>query len=82
MTLEAVLARIYTDAAERARFLADPRAYALACGLDPQQASALEQIDRAGLALAAQTFTHKRGAADRSAGTRVRLSRWFARVLR
>lgn len=79
MTLEALLARIYTDADERARFLTDPHGYALAAGLDPQQAGALTQIDRAGLALAARTFAHKRSAAARTgrAGVRGWLRRLF-----
>jgi hypothetical protein len=78
MTLEALLARIYTDADERARFLADPQGYALAAGLDPQQAAALTQIDRAGLTLAARTFAHKRGGVARTGGGGLR--GWLRRI--
>lgn len=75
---EAVLARLYTDAVERARFCADPLAYALAAGLDPDQAADIAAIDRSGLALTAQSFARKRPAAH-GGGARWMLRRWLAR---
>lgn len=60
MTIEAFLARIYTDAAARSRFLADPEAEAIRAGLTPEEAWALADVDRDGLALAADSFARKR----------------------
>lgn len=60
MTLEAFLARLYTDAELRARFLADPAGEARRAGLDDASAERLAQIDRAGLELAAASFAAKR----------------------
>ena len=60
MTLEAFLARLYTDAELRARFLADPAGEARRAGLDAESAERLAQIDRAGLELAAASFAAKR----------------------
>lgn len=57
---EAYLAKIYTDAAERTLFLADPRARAAAAGLAPAERDALAAIDRDGLVLAAASFQRKR----------------------
>ena len=57
---EAYLARIYTDDAERAAFLADPRGRAAAVRLSPAEVDALAAIDRDGLALAVQSFRRKR----------------------
>ena len=57
---EAYLARIYTDEAERAAFLADPRGRAAAARLSPAEVDALAAIDRDGLALAVQSFQRKR----------------------
>jgi len=61
---EAFLARLYVDAALRARFLADPVATASAAGLTAPECAALARIDRVGLALAARSFEAKR--ADRA----------------
>jgi hypothetical protein len=58
--LERFLARLYTDPAVRAAFLADPRAVALAAGLSEEDADALARIDRVGLELAADSFERKR----------------------
>lgn len=66
--LEAFLARLYTDASLRAQFLAAPLEHARAAGLDEADAQALVAIDRAGLAMAAASFGHKR--AGRSARRR------------
>ena len=64
-SFEAYLARIYTDEAERAAFLTDPRGRAAAAGLSPAEAEALAKIDRDGLALAAESFERKRDASKR-----------------
>jgi hypothetical protein len=58
--LEAFLARIYVDERARARFLAAPLDEARRAGLDEEQCRALAAIDRQGLALAADSFAHKR----------------------
>ena len=58
--LEAFLARLYTDVAFRAAFLAAPRATAQTAGLDANDTDALAEIDREGLELAARSYDHKR----------------------
>jgi hypothetical protein len=58
--LEAFLARLYVDADMRARFLVDPHAEAVRAGLTEQQCRALENIDSAGLEMAARSFARKR----------------------
>jgi hypothetical protein len=60
---EAFLARIYTDAGARARFLEDPRGEARRAGLDPRDQDALAGVDRIGLEMAARSFAAKRAAA-------------------
>jgi hypothetical protein len=60
IAFEAFLARIYVDARARRRFLADPAAEARRAGLSAVEVAALERIDRAGLALAAEGYAHKR----------------------
>ena len=57
---EAFLARLYTDAAARARFLAEPEAEACRAGLSPDQCRALAAIDRTGLEMAARSLARKR----------------------
>ena len=57
---EAFLARLYVEEDTRERFLADPRGAAAAAGLSLDECQALEGIDRIGLALAADSFAHKR----------------------
>jgi hypothetical protein len=57
---ETFLARLYTDAPLRARFLAAPRAEAARHGLTDEECTALERIDRTGLEMAARSFAHKR----------------------
>jgi hypothetical protein len=57
---ETFLARLYTDAQLRARFLADPRAEAERQHLTDEECLALERIDRTGLELSARSFAHKR----------------------
>jgi hypothetical protein len=74
---ESYLARLYTDAAERAHFLADPRARAEVADLAPAEIDALATIDRDGLALAAESFARKRTDRERHArrGFAARLQR-------
>jgi hypothetical protein len=60
MTIEAFLARLYVDAAFRARFLADPVGEARSAGLDAETAERLARIDRVGLEMAAESFARKR----------------------
>jgi hypothetical protein len=57
---EAFLARIYVDAAARARFLDDPRGEALKAGLTEQEAESLEKMDLVGLELTARSLARKR----------------------
>jgi hypothetical protein len=57
---EAFLARIYTDEKARERFLAHPRDEAARAGLTETEIASLEQIDRLGLELAAQSLNGKR----------------------
>jgi len=62
MTREQFLAALYTDDAFRARFIADPRATALAVGLTEEDARELARIDMESLRLAARSFEKKRRA--------------------
>lgn len=57
---EVFLARLYTDAPLRARFLANPRAEAERHDMTSTECDALERIDRAGLEMSARSFAHKR----------------------
>jgi hypothetical protein len=57
---ETFLARLYTDAPLRARFLANPRVEAERHQLTVEECDALERIDRVGLQMAARSFAHKR----------------------
>ena len=57
---ETFLARLYTDAPLRARFLADPRAEAERHQLTADECDALARIDRVGLEMSARSFAHKR----------------------
>jgi hypothetical protein len=58
--IEAFLARLYTEEAALAAFLANPEAAAAAAGLDAAEIAALAAIDRDGLAMAARSFRAKR----------------------
>lgn len=60
--LEAVLARLYTDEAYRAAFLANPREAARAEGLSEADGEGLAAIDKDGLELAADSHARKRRA--------------------
>jgi len=57
--VEAWLARLYSDAALRARFLASPDQTLAAVPLEPNDKARLLQIDRAGLELHARSLVHK-----------------------
>jgi hypothetical protein len=57
---ETFLARLYTDATLRARFLANARGEAERHELTPDECDALELIDRKGLEMAARGFAEKR----------------------
>ena len=57
---EIVLARLYTDAGFRERFLAAPLQVALGEGLSEEEARAMAGVDRVGLELAAHSFEKKR----------------------
>ena len=57
---EAVLARLYVDAAFRQRFLADPPGEAARAGLSHEEAQALAAVNAADLEIAATSFAHKR----------------------
>jgi uncharacterized protein (UPF0276 family) len=61
---ETFLARLYTDAQLRRRFLADPRGEAERHHLTDEERTALERIDRVGLEMSAQSFAHKRAIKD------------------
>lgn len=58
--LETFLARLYTDAQLRERFLRDPKSEALAAGLAPDQAEELARLDPAALEAACHSFARKR----------------------
>jgi hypothetical protein len=60
VALERFLARLYTDAELRRRFLDDPLGAARTAGLDDAQARALAKIDRDSLELAADSYARKR----------------------
>lgn len=66
VALEAFLARLYTEAPLRRRFLDDPAAVAREAGLAPEEVAAMEAIDRVGLELAAESYARKRAAHARS----------------
>jgi hypothetical protein len=57
---EAFLTRIYVHAGARARFRASPRAEARRAGLSEDECASLENLDWAGLEMAARSFADKR----------------------
>jgi len=75
---ETFLARLYTDAPLRTRFLAAPREEGERQGLTVEECAALERIDRVGLELSARSFAHKR--ALEASGRRARS--WWNVVFR
>lgn len=58
--LESFLARLYTDAAARSAFLADPVSMARAAGLSEADAADMSDVDRPGLRMAAASYANKR----------------------
>ena len=58
--LEAFLAKLYTAAEARARFFVDMLREARSAGLTEAEATALLDIDRAGLEMAAASYARKR----------------------
>jgi hypothetical protein len=54
------LARLYSDDAALAAFVADPRGQTERAGLLPEEAAQLCQVDRSALGLAARSFARKR----------------------
>jgi uncharacterized protein (UPF0276 family) len=63
--VDALLARLYTDAAARERWLADPDGEGRRAGLDGSGLIALRSLDRPGLELAAVSYAAKRAAQRR-----------------
>ncbi|MFN0169710.1 MAG: hypothetical protein ACKV22_25075 [Bryobacteraceae bacterium] len=59
---EAFLARLYTDASARQRFLHNPHAEARNAGLTDSEVTAIAEIDKDALAAAALSFDRKRRA--------------------
>jgi uncharacterized protein len=58
--VEALLARLYTDAAARERWRTDPDGEARRAGLDDDGRAAMNRLDRPGLELTARSFARKR----------------------
>ena len=65
MTLEAFLARLYTDDRARAAFRADPRGEARRAGLAPDEIESMAEADLAGIELVAWSLAQKRAKARR-----------------
>jgi uncharacterized protein len=63
--VDALLARLYTDASARERWLADPDGEGRRAGLDDAGLAALRRLDRPGLELAAISYARKRAAQRR-----------------
>lgn len=63
--VEALLVRLYTDAAARDRWLVDPDGEGRRAGLDEPDLTALRRLDRPDLELAAVSYAHKRSAQRR-----------------
>jgi len=76
VALERYLALLYTDAAARVRFAADPAGEAARAGLSREECTAITDCDRIGLELAAESFAHKRAQHGR------RRIPWHRRVMR
>ena len=82
VALEAYLARLYTDAAARARFDADPEGEAKRAGLSAAECTAMMRCDRVGLEMAAASFGHKRTRyRQRRLPWHRRVMRWLSRLL-
>ncbi len=57
---EDLLARLFTDAEFRSRFIEDPQAVGRELGLDDETVVTLAHCDWVGLELAARSYAHKR----------------------
>ncbi len=68
LTIEAFLARIYTDAAARAAFLRDPAGEAARAGLPPTIAAAMADLDAPGVEATAAGLARKTRSAVGAAG--------------
>lgn len=73
--LEAFLARLYVDAAARARFRANPIVEAKHAGLSDEESNSLSSIDWTGLEMAARSFAKKREL--KRAPNRLAAMRWL-----
>ena len=60
IALETFLAKLYTDPAARSTFLADPVRAAREAGVEDDDVSALNEIDKVGMCMAAASYAHKR----------------------
>lgn len=79
--LESFLARLYTDAEMRARFLADADTEARQAGLSPPDRAAVLKIDPVQLRLAARSFAHKRNKRANGRTSRSRmLQHWLEKL--
>ena len=80
--LEIYLAELYTDAATRAKFLADPEPSAREAGLSDSDVSALLNIDKTGLYMAAASYANKRGQHRRTRRKFLEsFSRWWTKLV-
>ncbi|MET3129920.1 hypothetical protein AAKU55_000161 [Oxalobacteraceae bacterium GrIS 1.11] len=81
--LERFLARLYSDAALRQRFLADPQQGVAGAGLSASEQAALCELDRAGLQMAAASYEHKRARRGKgSASVCAAIEGWWRSRLR
>ena len=75
--LEAALVHLYLDASARRLLEQDPEALARELALDAEQTDALAAIDRAGLALMAESLAHKRAGGEERQRARAPWRRWL-----
>ena len=80
IALETFLAKLYTDQAARNSFLADPVRAAHDAGLEDDDISSLNEMDKVGMLMAAASYAHKR---DQHRRPKVKLHdswvKWFKR---
>jgi hypothetical protein len=77
--LETFLARLYTDQDLLHAFLSDPVTVAQRAGLSEQEITALREIDRTGLMMAAESYSHKRKRHQQKRGL---MQRWLVNISR
>jgi hypothetical protein len=80
-SFEAFLAKLYTDADTRVRFLENPEAAAADSELSAEEIRYLAAIDRVGLRMAARTFALKRARAQRTRFRYIKVLREAAQSL-